>query len=72
LGKTAVTAGKEGNVQVGDLNFGVIGFPVSGDNYAVGTVLPSPLKYEAKKVKVVYRRWWDESWRFHEAMISPR
>lgn len=35
--KTGVSGGKEGNVHVGDLNFGVLGFPSHlSDNYPVG------------------------------------
>ncbi|MDR4507690.1 MAG: thiamine pyrophosphate-dependent dehydrogenase E1 component subunit alpha [Candidatus Brocadiaceae bacterium] len=35
--KTGVTGGKDGNVHIGDMNFGVIGFPSHlADNYPVG------------------------------------
>jgi len=36
--KTGVSGGKEGNVHIGDMNYGVIGFPSHlADNYPVGT-----------------------------------
>lgn len=48
--KTGVTAGKEGNVHVGDLNFGVIGFPSHlADNYAVGTGAALAFKIRGEK-----------------------
>ncbi|KAB2835243.1 MAG: thiamine pyrophosphate-dependent dehydrogenase E1 component subunit alpha [Candidatus Brocadia sp.] len=48
--KTGVSAGKEGNVHVGDLNFGVIGFPSHlADNYAVGTGAALVFKMRGEK-----------------------
>src|SRR5574341_1805721 len=48
--KTGVTAGKEGNVHVGELNFGVIGFPSHlADNYAVGAGAALAFKIRGEK-----------------------
>lgn len=48
--KTGVSAGKEGNVHVGDLNFGVIGFPSHlADNYAVGAGAALAFKMRGEK-----------------------
>ena len=48
--KTGVTYGKEGNVHIGDLNFGVIGFPSHlADNYPVGTGAALAFKIRGEK-----------------------
>ncbi|UJS17603.1 MAG: thiamine pyrophosphate-dependent dehydrogenase E1 component subunit alpha [Candidatus Jettenia sp.] len=48
--KTGVTGGKEGNVHVGDLNFGVIGFPSHlADNYPIGTGVALAFKIRGEK-----------------------
>ena len=48
--KTGVTGGKEGNVHIGDLNFGVIGFPSHlADNYPVGTGAALAFKIRGEK-----------------------
>jgi pyruvate dehydrogenase E1 component alpha subunit len=48
--KTGVTGGKEGNVHIGDLNFGVFGFPSHlADNYPVGTGAALAFKIRGEK-----------------------
>lgn len=48
--KTGVTGGKEGNVHVGDLHFGVFGFPSHlADNYPVGTGAALAFKIRGEK-----------------------
>ena len=48
--KTGVTGGKDGNVHIGDLNFGVIGFPSHlADNYPVGTGAALAFKIRGEK-----------------------
>lgn len=48
--KTGVTGGKEGNVHVGDLHFGVIGFPSHlADNYPVGAGAALAFKIRGEK-----------------------
>lgn len=48
--KTGVTGGKEGNVHVGDLNFGVLGFPSHlADNYPVGAGAALAFKIRGEK-----------------------
>ncbi len=48
--KTGVSGGKEGNVHIGDLNFGVFGFPSHlSDNYPVGTGAALAFKMRGEK-----------------------
>lgn len=48
--KTGVTGGKEGNVHVGDLNFGVFAFPSHlADNYPIGTGAALAFKIRGEK-----------------------
>ena len=48
--KTGVTGGKEGNVHIGDLNFGVFAFPSHlADNYPVGTGAALAFKIRGEK-----------------------
>ncbi|MDN3515896.1 MAG: thiamine pyrophosphate-dependent dehydrogenase E1 component subunit alpha [Candidatus Brocadia sp.] len=48
--KTGVTGGKEGNVHVGDMNFGVFGFPSHlANNYAIGTGAALAFKIRGEK-----------------------
>ena len=48
--KTGVTGGKEGNIHIGDLNFGVIGFPSHlADNYPVGAGAALAFKIRGEK-----------------------
>ena len=48
--KTGVTGGKEGNVHIGDLNYGVFGFPSHlADNYPVGTGAALAFKIRGEK-----------------------
>ena len=48
--KTGVTGGKEGNVHIGDLNFGVFAFPSHlADNYPVGTGAALAFKMRGEK-----------------------
>ncbi len=48
--KTGVSGGKEGNVHIGDLNFGVLGFPSHlSDNYPVGTGAALAFKIRGEK-----------------------
>ncbi|WP_347274193.1 thiamine pyrophosphate-dependent dehydrogenase E1 component subunit alpha [Candidatus Kuenenia sp.] len=51
--KTGVTGGKEGNVHIGDMKYGVVGFPSHlADNYPVGTGVALAFKIRGEK-KVV-------------------
>lgn len=48
--KTGVTGGKEGSTHIGDLNFGVFGFPSHlADNYPVGTGAALAFKIRGEK-----------------------
>jgi Pyruvate/2-oxoglutarate dehydrogenase complex, dehydrogenase (E1) component, eukaryotic type, alpha subunit len=48
--KTGVTGGKEGNVHVGDLNYGVFGFPSHlADNYPIGAGAALAFKIRGEK-----------------------
>jgi len=48
--KTGVTGGKEGNIHIGDLNYGVFGFPSHlADNYPVGTGAALAFKMRGEK-----------------------
>lgn len=72
LGKsTGVTGGKEGNVHIGDMNFGVLGFPSHlADNYpvAVGVALSFKIRDERRVVAACTGDGGTSRGDFHEAL----
>ncbi len=69
--KTGVTGGKEGNVHIGDINFGVCGFPSHlADNYpvAAGAALAFKIRGEARIAAATTGDGGTSRGDFHEAL----
>lgn len=69
--KTGVTGGKEGNVHIGDINFGVFGFPSHlADNYpvAAGAALAFKIRGEARIAATTTGDGGTSRGDFHEAL----